>query len=344
MVAEDEQGDRKSTRHLIGVLASHEDYRRHDELVGLLDDLVSDSSCHALLRKFAFAFTGGTFRRIFDGREPPKHCQKGMVDTETKRFLLEECGVIKLPHYQQGGVVFLTYLVVERRISIVWPFLTPITSHWLQPENNALTRLCDYWHVNRFLNARSIREWFPERAVYKLPNPQIWQPEPIFIQSIGRRFPFVKSDKWLELKIPKQGKKAKQVGVKEKKEKRLALIAHDDMKDRMAAFVLDYEFELAKYFSKIITTGTTGARVREVAPKLAGKIHPYYSGPKGGDVQIATEIMLGLIDVVVFFIDPLHPHPHIDDIRVVFGACMMNSVRMLTNERQARDYMDNELG
>ncbi len=39
--------------------------------------------------------------------------------------------------------------------------------------------------------------------------------------------------------------------------------------------------------------------------------------------------------------DPLHPHPYIEDIRVVFGACMIqDKVHMLTNEMQAREWME----
>jgi methylglyoxal synthase len=118
------------------------------------------------------------------------------------------------------------------------------------------------------------------------------------------------------------------------------MIAHDEMKDRMIQFAIDYEQELARKFDLIVTTGTTGARIKEAAPLLKELVSPRKSGPKGGDIEIATEIILGLIETVIFFVDPLHAHPHSDDIRVVFGACMMNPVRMLSNERQARDWME----
>jgi methylglyoxal synthase len=120
----------------------------------------------------------------------------------------------------------------------------------------------------------------------------------------------------------------------------IALIAHDDMKDRMVEFAVDYERELA-LFKRILTTGTTGKVVEDAAPLLKGKVVRRNSGPKGGDVEIAAEILYGYCHVVVFFVDPLHAQPHVDDIRVVFGACMtQESVRMLTNERHAREWMD----
>jgi methylglyoxal synthase len=120
----------------------------------------------------------------------------------------------------------------------------------------------------------------------------------------------------------------------------VALISHDEMKPRMLDFVTDYEHELRK-FRKILATGTTGRLIQEAAPSLASRVYRYHSGPKGGDVEIATEILFGGCHVVIFFVDPLHPHPHTEDIRVVFGACMINDqVRMLSNEVQARDWMD----
>ena len=120
----------------------------------------------------------------------------------------------------------------------------------------------------------------------------------------------------------------------------IALIAHDEMKQRMVDFAVEYERELSA-FGRILATGTTGLEVEDATRKLAGKIKRYRSGPKGGDIEIATEILYGRCDVVVFLIDPLNPHPHIEDIRTVFAACMVEGeVLMLTNEVQAREWMD----
>jgi methylglyoxal synthase len=340
----------RDKKTLIGVLVSHEDGRRHDELVELLDTLIHDRPADEL-EPFAFAFTGGSYRRLLFGKDPPPNCRhkRGVAET-TRKFLLENCQIIRLPAHKNGGVVLLAYLVVHRRISIIWSFLTPVTSHWLQPENVALIRLCDHWHVNRLLNAHSIQEWFPEQSVADIRrNQQDWPPRALTFDSIRDaedfnsirdtegtfNFSTANDGSW-RIVIPRQHDRRRRKG----SERRLALIAHDHMKERMTEFAIDYERELDENFSKIITTSTTGSRIKEASRKLAGKVYPYHSGPKGGDIEIATEIMLGLIDDVIFFIDPLHPHPHIDDIRVVFGACMMQPVRMLTNERQAREWVD----
>jgi methylglyoxal synthase len=119
----------------------------------------------------------------------------------------------------------------------------------------------------------------------------------------------------------------------------LALIAHNEMKSRIEDFVLDYQHELQK-FGRIITTGTTGKVVQDVAPRLADKVRRYNSGPKGGDIEIAAEMAFKRCNVAVFLVDPLSSHPHNEDIKVLFGAAILNGVRLLTNERQARAWMD----
>jgi methylglyoxal synthase len=119
----------------------------------------------------------------------------------------------------------------------------------------------------------------------------------------------------------------------------IALIAHNEMKERMIEFALDFERELGR-FEYILATGTTGREVEANARSLHDKIYRFHSGPKGGDIEIATEVLFGRCHVVIFFIDPLNPHPHIEDIRVVLGACMLQPhVRMLTTEAQAREWM-----
>lgn len=129
-------------------------------------------------------------------------------------------------------------------------------------------------------------------------------------------------------------------GKKKVEDMTIALIAHNEMKPRMIDFVVDYETELKK-FKKILATGTTGREVAAATSKeLDNKLFRCHSGPEGGDIEIAAAVLYGLCDVVIFFIDPLEAHPHIEDIRVVFQACMMNeNVIIITNEMHAREFM-----
>jgi methylglyoxal synthase len=143
------------------------------------------------------------------------------------------------------------------------------------------------------------------------------------------------------LGFPRNSAKNQKLGEKPKefKDMTIALIAHNEMKTRMVEFAVDHEQELNK-FGTILATGTTGREVAGSTTSLLKKMVRHHSGPKGGDIEIATAILAGQCDVVIFFIDPLSPHPHIDDIRVVFQACMVSDrVVMITNEMHAREFM-----
>jgi len=120
----------------------------------------------------------------------------------------------------------------------------------------------------------------------------------------------------------------------------IALIAHNEMKNRMVEFAVDHEHELNQ-FGTILATGTTGREVCAATSRdITKKMVRHHSGPKGGDIEIATAVLLDHCDIVIFFVDPLSPHPHIDDIRVVFQACMVSDrVVMITNEMHAREFM-----
>ncbi len=83
---------------------------------------------------------------------------------------------------------------------------------------------------------------------------------------------------------------------------RLALIAHDQKKDDMVAFAAAHAGFLAG--CDIVATGTTGQRVVEACPQL--DIRRLKSGPLGGDQQIGALIAEGMIDAVIFFVDPLY--------------------------------------
>ncbi|UCD64964.1 MAG: methylglyoxal synthase [Candidatus Zixiibacteriota bacterium] len=252
-----------------------------------------------------------------------------------------------LPPKEDGGVIILASLITQRKLSIVWPFFHPHTAHLLYPDNLALLRLADQWRVKKLLNTGSVNEWLKCEAKrdekFNLQKPEFKIDFPSGTEmhvSVGtssddclQAYPVPGALHELECDVPL---------LKDSQLERatIALISHDEMKQRMLDFVIDYEHELAK-FRAILTTGTTGKLIREASPRLRNKVKPYHSGPKGGDIEIATEVLLGGCNVVIFFVDPLHPHPHIEDIRVVFSSCMIkDEVPVLSNEVQARAWMD----
>jgi len=203
-------------------------------------------------------------------------------------------------------------------------------------------RLCDQWHVKRLMNAGSVMVWFDHEADLdakrNLRNcPPVLRLERRDGEMVSLTLPMVPTrEPWRLDTLPGQlWPHAKHLS-----EMTIALIAHDEMKSRMIEFAVDHEPELDK-FGTILATGTTGREVAAATSrKIEHKMVRYHSGPKGGDIEIATAILHGFCDVVIFFVDPLKPHPHIEDIRVVFQACMVSDqVVMITNEIHAREFM-----
>ena len=55
------------------------------------------------------------------------------------------------------------------------------------------------------------------------------------------------------------------------------------------------------------------------------------AGPHGGDVQIASRVVEGDIDAVLFMVDPLDKHPHDPDIQTLFRICNVCNIPLATN-------------
>lgn len=111
----------------------------------------------------------------------------------------------------------------------------------------------------------------------------------------------------------------------------IALIAHDGKKADMMAFAIQNKKVLSKF--ELVATGTTGKLLED---KVGLKIERSLSGPLGGDVQIAARVVLGEIDAVFFFVDPLDKHPHDPDIQTLLRACNVHNVPLATNVATAR--------
>jgi methylglyoxal synthase len=117
----------------------------------------------------------------------------------------------------------------------------------------------------------------------------------------------------------------------EKADFTIAIIAHDGKKAEMVAFVRDHADLLHRNEIKLIATGTTGMHVERagfIVEKLA-------SGPYGGDAQIASRIVEGKIQMVVFFRDPLGKHPHEVDVSMLMRICDVHNIPLATNPATA---------
>lgn len=104
----------------------------------------------------------------------------------------------------------------------------------------------------------------------------------------------------------------------------LALIAHDSMKSRMLDFAAQH-FDVLSRTPVRYATGTTGSKLNELAwargwPADTPWVHPFRSGPMGGDAQIAELVLDRRCQKVIFFEDVHVARQHEADIQLLERA------------------------
>lgn len=102
------------------------------------------------------------------------------------------------------------------------------------------------------------------------------------------------------------------------KRKKIALVAHDNMKRDLVEWALYNRDLLAKH--AIYATGTTGALLER---ELGFPLTKLQSGPLGGDQQIGARIVDGDIDFLIFFWDPLEQQPHDPDVKALLRMAVV---------------------
>lgn len=125
--------------------------------------------------------------------------------------------------------------------------------------------------------------------------------------------------------------------------KHIALVAHDNEKRELAEWVQYNWKTLVKH--DLISTGTTGRLVEETMIAKAGGVRPeglhltrLKSGPLGGDQQLGALIAEGKIDIVIFFWDPMSPHPHDVDVKALLRIAVLYNIPMACN-RSTADFL-----
>jgi methylglyoxal synthase len=113
----------------------------------------------------------------------------------------------------------------------------------------------------------------------------------------------------------------------------IALIAHDNKKQDLVEWARFNLPGLARHH--LIATGTTGALLED---ELGLKVEKLRSGPLGGDQQIGARIVEGGVDLVIFFWDPLEPHPHDVDVKALLRIAVVYDVPIACN-RSTADFM-----
>lgn len=115
--------------------------------------------------------------------------------------------------------------------------------------------------------------------------------------------------------------------------KKIALIAHDNRKGDLLEWAKFNRNLLAQH--DVYATGTTGKLLER---ELAMEISKLQSGPLGGDQQIGAMIAAGDIDFLIFFWDPLEPHPHDPDVKALLRLAVVWNIPIACN-RASADFM-----
>jgi methylglyoxal synthase len=114
------------------------------------------------------------------------------------------------------------------------------------------------------------------------------------------------------------------------KRKRIALIAHDNMKRDILEWARFNKGTLSKH--ELYGTGTTGGMIEN---ELNLPVTRFRSGPLGGDQQVGAGVAEGRIDFIIFFWDPLAPHPHDVDVKALLRVAVVYNVPIACNRATA---------
>jgi methylglyoxal synthase len=121
------------------------------------------------------------------------------------------------------------------------------------------------------------------------------------------------------------------------KKKAIAIVSHDMTKNAIRDWVV-WNAEKLSYY-KLICTGTTGKMlemaVKKKKPNIKLDIECKKSGPFGGDQQIGSMIVEGLIFALIFFEDDMSSNPHESDIRALERQARIHNIFVGCNSTTA---------
>ena len=125
-----------------------------------------------------------------------------------------------------------------------------------------------------------------------------------------------------------------------KARKKIAIVAHDNRKKDIIEWVSFNWKELAQH--SLICTGTTGKLVDETLRQkckendfVPPEVARLKSGPLGGDQQLGAMISEGLIDLLIFFWDPMQPQPHEVDVKALLRISVLYNIPTASNRSTA---------
>ncbi|MDF2504793.1 MULTISPECIES: methylglyoxal synthase [Clostridium] len=117
------------------------------------------------------------------------------------------------------------------------------------------------------------------------------------------------------------------------KEKKIALVAHDNRKEDLISWADDNKDILCKHI--LCGTGTTAKLISE---RTGLDVKGFKSGPMGGDQQIGASIVNGDVDFMLFFWDPLTSQPHDPDVKALLRISVLYDIPVAMS-RSTADFL-----